>query len=114
MTLPSECGPYSTRLVCLFPSVIMDLPLSRRHGPEWGAVSHYLTCFCFIPDLCPSRAKYPLAMVEKMLDVFGSDLGGGFNIGCRFETMLNNSPLGPRAHALNHTTLVGSFHGYAH
>jgi len=49
-----------------------------------------------------------------MLDIFGSDLGGGFDIGCRFETTLDNSPLGPHTRALNHTTLVGSFHGHAH
>jgi len=67
-----------------------------------------------MPKLGPSRAKYPLAVVEKMLDVFGRDLGGGFDIGCRFETTLDNSPLGPRARELNHTSLVGSFHGHAH
>jgi hypothetical protein len=49
-----------------------------------------------------------------MLDVFGKDLGGGFDIGCRFETTLAKSPLGPRARELNHTSLVGSFHGHAH
>jgi hypothetical protein len=67
-----------------------------------------------MPNLCPSRAKYPLAMEEKMLDVFGRDLGGGFDIECRFETTLDNSPLGPHARKLNHTSLVGSFHGHAH
>ena len=59
-------------------------------------------------------AKYPLACVEKLLDAFGSDLGGGFDIGCKFKTTLDNSPLGPRARALRHTCLVGSFHGHAH
>lgn len=49
-----------------------------------------------------------------MLDVFGKDLGGGFDIGCRFETTLAKSPLGPRARELNYTLLVGSFHGHAH
>ena len=59
-------------------------------------------------------AKYPLACVEKLLDAFGSDLGRGFDIGCKFKTTLDNSPLGPRARALRHTCLVGSFHGHAH
>jgi len=38
-------------------------------------------------------AKYPLACVEKLLDAFGDDIGGGFDIGCKFKTTLNNSPL---------------------
>jgi hypothetical protein len=61
-----------------------------------------------------SRAKYPLACVEKLLDAFGEGLGGGFDIGCKFETTLNKSPLGPRARELRHTCLVGAFHGHAH
>ena len=49
-----------------------------------------------------------------MLNTFGKDLGGGFDIGCRFGTTLANSPLGPLASELNHTSLVGSVHGHAH
>jgi hypothetical protein len=59
-------------------------------------------------------AKYPLACVEKLLDVFGEDLGGGFDIGCKFKETLAKSPLGRRARELRHTCLVGSFHGHAH
>jgi hypothetical protein len=60
------------------------------------------------------RAKYPLAVVAKLLQVFGKNLGGGFDIGCRFKTTLSQSPLGPRAQELNYKSLVGSFHGHAH
>ena len=49
-----------------------------------------------------------------MLDVFGVDLAAGYDIGCRFETTLNNSPLGEKARQLNHRCLVGAFHGHAH
>ena len=59
-------------------------------------------------------AKYPLACVAKLLDAFGEDLGGGFDIGCKFKTTLANSPLGPCARQLRHTCLVGAFHGHAH
>ncbi|EGO28855.1 hypothetical protein SERLADRAFT_434744 [Serpula lacrymans var. lacrymans S7.9] len=58
-------------------------------------------------------AKYPLAVVVKLLDVFGEGLAGGFDINCKFKTTLRNSPLGSRAHTLNHTCLVGAFHGHA-
>lgn len=49
-----------------------------------------------------------------MLEVFGQDLALGYDIGCRFTSTLNKSPLGRRAQANNHTSLVGAFHGHAH
>ena len=84
------------------------------HGSERGAVSHYLPSLYSVSHIFLSRAKYPLAVVEKMLLVFGKDLGGGFNIGCRFKTTLDNSQLGPCAHELNYKSLVSGFHGHAH
>ncbi|KAI0058310.1 hypothetical protein BV25DRAFT_1872035 [Artomyces pyxidatus] len=58
--------------------------------------------------------KYPLAVTEKLLDTFGKDLGGGYDIGCSFATTLARSSIGARAQELNHTSLVGAFHGHAH
>ncbi|KAI6010380.1 hypothetical protein BKA83DRAFT_4467512 [Pisolithus microcarpus] len=70
----------------------------------------------FMVDMVQSGelAKYPLAIISKLLEVFGKDLGRGYDIGCQFKTMLNQSPLGPLACSLNHTCLVGAFHGHAH
>jgi hypothetical protein len=62
----------------------------------------------------PYGAKYPLACIAKLLDAFGEDLGGGFDIGCKFKTTLTNSPLGRCARELHHTCLVGAFHGHTH
>ncbi|KAJ7195687.1 hypothetical protein GGX14DRAFT_537230 [Mycena pura] len=59
-------------------------------------------------------AKYPLAVVEAVLDAFGPDVGGGYDIGCGFGTTLKKSPLGERAEGLNYRSLVGAFHGHAH
>ncbi|KAJ3507908.1 hypothetical protein NMY22_g16786 [Coprinellus aureogranulatus] len=59
-------------------------------------------------------SKYPLAVVEALLDAFGSDIGAGYDIGCRFGTTLRQSTLGARAKSANFTSLVGSFHGHAH
>ncbi|KAF7371233.1 hypothetical protein MSAN_00759000 [Mycena sanguinolenta] len=59
-------------------------------------------------------AKYPLAVVEALLDAFGPDVGDGYDIGCGFGKTLKKSPLGKRAEELNFRTLVGSFHGHAH
>ena len=60
------------------------------------------------------RAKYPIAVVSKLLDAFGANLGGGYDIGCKFQTTLQNSKLGVLAKQLNFTSLVGAFHGHAH
>jgi hypothetical protein len=66
------------------------------------------------PHQYTHRSKYPLAVVEILLEVFGPDLGDGYDIGCKFRTTLDRSKLGPRARELNFKTLVGAFHGHAH
>lgn len=48
------------------------------------------------------------------MDAFGSRIGGGYDIGCKFKTTLANSELGEQAQTLEYTALVGSFHGHAH
>ncbi|KAJ7217557.1 hypothetical protein C8J57DRAFT_1254979 [Mycena rebaudengoi] len=59
-------------------------------------------------------AKYPLAIVDALLDAFGPKLGVGYDIGCGFGTTVCNSPLGKKAKDLKMKTLVGAFHGHAH
>ncbi|KAF6749130.1 hypothetical protein DFP72DRAFT_992049 [Ephemerocybe angulata] len=59
-------------------------------------------------------SKYPLAVVDALLDAFGADIGGGYDIGCQFATTLKNSSIGEKAKHLNYTALVGVFHGHAH
>ncbi|KAI5994770.1 hypothetical protein EDD15DRAFT_2195902 [Pisolithus albus] len=73
--------------------------------------------FCLlIADMVQSgeQSKYALAVTSKLLDVFGADLGSGYDIGCRFKTTLASSILGERARSLNYTSLVNAFHGHAH
>ncbi|KAI6027273.1 hypothetical protein BKA83DRAFT_4576942 [Pisolithus microcarpus] len=79
------------------------------------AVCHHGTCL-LIADMVQSGecAKYPLAVVSKLMTAFGDGLGGGYDIGCRFQTTIARSTLGPQAQVLNHTCLVGAFHGHAH
>ena len=55
-----------------------------------------------------------MAIVAKMLEVFGPDLTLRYHIGCRFETTLANSPLREKARKNNHHCLVGAFHSHAH
>ncbi|RDB14988.1 hypothetical protein Hypma_016140 [Hypsizygus marmoreus] len=47
-------------------------------------------------------AKYPLAVVEVLLDAFSVCLGGGYDIGCKFGTTFDRSPLGPLARELEY------------
>jgi len=69
------------RMWAIFDKTGVSLSLCN-HGfalvsPTWsrvGSCESLFNLFLFIPDLCPSRAKYPLAMVEKMLDVFAAIL----------------------------------------
>ncbi|KAG6370016.1 hypothetical protein JVT61DRAFT_12534 [Boletus reticuloceps] len=59
-------------------------------------------------------AKYPLAIIDRLLTVYGPDGGLAYDIGCAFATTLANSVLGPRARVLNLHLMVGAFHGHAH
>ncbi|KAF8054767.1 hypothetical protein FPV67DRAFT_1681827 [Lyophyllum atratum] len=59
-------------------------------------------------------SKYPLAVLEVLLDAFGDGIGIGYDIGCKLKITLKNSPLGRRAQELNCTCLIGAFHGHAH
>ncbi|KAJ7708496.1 hypothetical protein B0H14DRAFT_3082218 [Mycena olivaceomarginata] len=58
-------------------------------------------------------AKYPLAIVEELLDTFGMN-GAGYDVGCHFGATVANSELGEKASRNNLKCLVGSFHGHAH
>jgi hypothetical protein len=59
-------------------------------------------------------AKYPLAVVSALLDAFGPDLGGGYDIGCKFASTLKRSSLSQLVLANNYSSLVGALHGHAH
>ncbi|KIK21581.1 hypothetical protein PISMIDRAFT_12206 [Pisolithus microcarpus 441] len=60
------------------------------------------------------QSKYALAVTSKLLDAFGPDLGGRYDIGCRFKTTLASSAIGEHARSLNYTSLINAFHGHAH
>ncbi|THV07308.1 hypothetical protein K435DRAFT_815535 [Dendrothele bispora CBS 962.96] len=60
------------------------------------------------------QAKYALAIIDRLMDVLGERLGGGYDIGCGFKTTISRSPLASKAERLQYTSLVGTFHGHAH
>jgi hypothetical protein len=72
-----------------------------------------LILLCRSPTRC-FRAKYPLAVVEELLDAFGMKLGIGYDVGCHFGATVASSELGNEAREKQLKCLVGSFHGHAH
>ncbi|KAJ7433566.1 hypothetical protein FB451DRAFT_1419631 [Mycena latifolia] len=58
--------------------------------------------------------KYPLAIVERLLNRYGKDIGLGYDIMCAFFKTLLRSSLGKRVVAMNLRGVVPAFHGYAH
>ena len=61
-----------------------------------------------------SRAKYPLSMVAKAMDTFGSHLLIGYDIGCVFGGTVLSSSLGAKFQESSSRTCVNAFHGYSH
>ena len=61
------------------------------------------------------RAKYPLAVVNKLIKVLGPNQLSGYDIGCRFAEMAASGTLtGPVVSEAHHGFICGSFHGHAH
>ncbi|KAJ7603381.1 hypothetical protein DFH06DRAFT_1151911 [Mycena polygramma] len=58
--------------------------------------------------------KYPLAIVRRLFDQYGADIGLGYDIFCAFYTTLRRSSLGARAVGLRLRGIVPAFHGHAH
>ncbi|KAG8713748.1 hypothetical protein FRC11_011155, partial [Ceratobasidium sp. 423] len=71
----------------------------------------------FLEDMRRSGelAKYGLAAVNKLCQVFGDNLLIGYDIGCTFGgTADRSAKVGPVVREHNAQFIVGSFHGYAH
>ncbi|KAG6914387.1 hypothetical protein DXG01_000627 [Tephrocybe rancida] len=70
----------------------------------------------WIADMIASGelAKYPVAIVAKALQIFKSRFLLGYDIGCKFGTMILGSSLGPQFKASGSRCCVNAFHGYSH
>ncbi|KAI1782046.1 hypothetical protein LXA43DRAFT_977781 [Ganoderma leucocontextum] len=58
-------------------------------------------------------AKFPLAVVAKLLELF-EKLFVAFDIGCVFQVTVSNSSLGAKFKASGSRVCVNAFHGYSH
>ena len=55
-----------------------------------------------------------LAIVNQLLNYYGTDVGLGYDIWCAFVKVLMNSSLGAKMVALCLQGVVPAFHGHAH
>jgi hypothetical protein len=60
------------------------------------------------------RAKYPLAMTARIMDVLGDRILLGYDIGCTYSSTLSRSSLGPKYQESGLRCCVNAFHGYSH
>ncbi|KAF8526966.1 hypothetical protein BU17DRAFT_40283, partial [Hysterangium stoloniferum] len=58
--------------------------------------------------------KYPLAIVNRLMDTYGKDLSVGYDIACSFGGTLECSSMGPMAEDMHLSLVVPAFHRYAH
>src|ERR1700678_2525380 len=58
--------------------------------------------------------KYPLAIVNRLFNLYGTDIGLGYDIFCAFIKTLLRSSLGAKTIALRLHGVVPAFHGHAH
>ena len=69
----------------------------------------------FRPHGCFISAKYPLAHVNELIELFGPRVLVGYDIGCGFSaTAGRSSRVGPRVRESGLRFCVNAFHGYAH
>lgn len=59
-------------------------------------------------------ARYPLAIVAKVLEVIGDRTMGGYDVGCSFSGTVERSSLGARFAKQKSRLCVNAFHGYSH
>ncbi|KAG1822757.1 uncharacterized protein BJ212DRAFT_1263297 [Suillus subaureus] len=58
--------------------------------------------------------KYPLATINKLIDVFAEPFLYSYDIKCTFHSILQHSSLGPAVQDLGIEGVVPGFHGHAH
>ncbi|KAG1774964.1 hypothetical protein EV702DRAFT_1180545 [Suillus placidus] len=60
-------------------------------------------------------AKYLLAITDALINLYGQDIGLGYDVGCTFSKIVRDSPLlSAKAHDARIKFCVNAFHGYAH
>ncbi|KAL5480620.1 hypothetical protein ACEPAI_1891 [Sanghuangporus weigelae] len=60
-------------------------------------------------------AKYPLALVNELINTFGKDIMTGYDIACGFSATVHDSRLlGPKSRSADFSLCVNAFHRHVH
>ena len=75
----------------------------------------YISSFNFHarPELQCS-VKYPLAVINRFINMLGLKVGCAYDIGCALQSTLNQSSLRDLARTSQLQMMVGAFHGHDH
>ena len=73
-----------------------------------------ITWFWLQVVFCLHSAKYGLATLNHLLDVFGIDQAVGYDIGCIHKVTVAASSISKKAQDLRLQVAVDAFHGHAH
>jgi hypothetical protein len=90
---------------------IIQTLAEMRHSGELHVSFRLLISRLFL-SFC--RAKYPLATINKLLDVCGKGQAIGSDIGCQLSKTVAASSLREKAANSNLRLAVNAFHGHAH
>ena len=58
--------------------------------------------------------KYPLAVINRLMDTYGADILVGYDIACAFARTVANSTLARRVNEMRLSGIVPAFHGHGH
>jgi Kyakuja-Dileera-Zisupton transposase len=61
-----------------------------------------------------NSSKYALATVEKLLNTFGADQGGGYDISWAFRSTIASSSIHEKVEIQRFILVVNAFHGHTH
>ncbi|OBZ67902.1 hypothetical protein A0H81_12134 [Grifola frondosa] len=82
----------------------------RNAGPEARKKMFALFAVTGVGELM----KYPLAIIDKLIDVYGSNVKIGYDIYCAFAKTLASSFLNERVTSVGISGVVPAFHGHSH
>ena len=77
-------------------------------------VHHVVRLATLLMILCSRSSKYPLTIVNKLIDTYGKNLLIAYDIGCSFNKTLQKSVIADKVANANVRCAIPSFHGWAH
>ncbi|GBE84231.1 hypothetical protein SCP_0602090 [Sparassis crispa] len=99
----------------------IDDDVAAEHGNTEGVLEPITVCMERWCNAGPEARKkigelmkYPLAIIDKLIEVYGTNVKVGYDIACAFLKTLTRSSLGPHATKARMSGVVPAFHGHGH